>query len=96
MDSRELYSIEDARKLLGGIARNTIYEQMRNGSLSSVEIGRRRFVSATAIAEFIAGATRTGIDLKSAARRRGPNQLPLQLAAQRRVRAPHTGTPFTR
>ena len=54
MDSRELYSIEDARKLLGGIARNTIYELLRNGKLSSVEIGRRRFVSATAITEFIA------------------------------------------
>jgi excisionase family DNA binding protein len=96
MDSRELYSIEDARKLLGGIARNTIYELLRNGSLSSVEIGRRRFVSATAIAEFIAGATRTGIDLKSATRRRAPDQLSLLLGPRRRVRAPYSGAAVTR
>jgi hypothetical protein len=86
MDSREIYSIEDARKLLGGIAGNTIYELLRNGILSSDEIGRRRFVSAMAIAEFIAGATRIDIDLKSATRRCGPNQLPLLLGPQRRCR----------
>jgi excisionase family DNA binding protein len=95
MDKRELYSIEEARKLLGGIARNTIYELLRNGDLSSVEIGRRRFVSATAIADFIAGATKSSMDSKSATRGRNPNQLALRLLRQRRPRSPHSGTPIT-
>ncbi len=42
MKDRELYSIEDARFLLGGIARKTIYELLNEGELSSVIIGRRR------------------------------------------------------
>ena len=92
MDKRELYSIEEAREILGGIARNTIYELLRNGDLSSVAIGRRRFVSATAIADFIAGATTSNIDSKSATRRRNPNQLTLRLLRQRRPRSPHSGT----
>ncbi|MGQ0430500.1 MAG: helix-turn-helix domain-containing protein [Gammaproteobacteria bacterium] len=59
MESRELYSIEEARALLGGIARNTIYELMRTAALPSVVIGRRRFVSAESISAFIAGASTT-------------------------------------
>jgi Helix-turn-helix domain len=51
---RELYSIEQARALLGGIARNTLYDLLRSGALASVPIGRRRFISARAIAAFIA------------------------------------------
>ena len=60
MECRELYSIEEARALLGGIARNTIYELMRTASLPSVVIGRRRFDSAESISAFIAGASTTG------------------------------------
>jgi excisionase family DNA binding protein len=56
---RELYSIEQARALLGGIARNTIYELIRSGELASVPIGRRRFISAAAIEAFIATTTTT-------------------------------------
>jgi Helix-turn-helix domain len=51
---RELYSIEQARALLGGIARYTLYDLLRSGALASVPIGRRRFISARAIAAFIA------------------------------------------
>jgi hypothetical protein len=47
---RELYSIEQARALLGGIARNTFYDLLRSGALASVPIGRRRFISARATA----------------------------------------------
>lgn len=57
MKDRELYSIEDARFLLGGIARKTIYDLLNNGDLSSVVIGRRRFIPAGAIATFIAMTT---------------------------------------
>jgi hypothetical protein len=46
---RELYSIEQARALLGGIARNTLYDLLRSGALTSVPIGRRRFIAAEAL-----------------------------------------------
>ena len=59
MQERELYSIEEARALLGGIARNTIYELMRTASLASVVIGRRRFIAADSISAFIAAASTT-------------------------------------
>jgi hypothetical protein len=51
----------EARALLGGIARNTLYDLLRSGALASVPIGRRRFIAAEAIAAFIANAsTRDG------------------------------------
>jgi excisionase family DNA binding protein len=39
MHQPELYSIQEARKLLGGISRNTIYQLLRSGELASVIIG---------------------------------------------------------
>lgn len=54
MDVRELYSVEEARFLLGGISRATIYELMNAGELESVTIGRRRLIPAAAINTFIA------------------------------------------
>lgn len=45
MIRRELYPIEEARELLGGISRNTIYHIMRTGELRSAVIGRRRFIT---------------------------------------------------
>ncbi|MDB6100569.1 MAG: hypothetical protein JWO52_568 [Gammaproteobacteria bacterium] len=42
MTHRELYPIEEARELLGGISRNTIYCIIRSGDLRSVVIGRGR------------------------------------------------------
>lgn len=80
LDGRELYSIEDARYLLGGISRATIYDLLNSGELTSVVIGRRRFVPAAAIASFIATASTTVAP--SVARARGrPRavQMPLQL-----------------
>ena len=59
MQDRELYSIEEARALLGGIARNTIYELLRSAALPSVVIGRRRFIAADSISAFIAAASTT-------------------------------------
>ena len=64
----ELYSIEEARALLGGIARNTIYELMKAGSLPSVVIGRRRFVSADSICAFSAAASTTVFPAVNSAR----------------------------
>lgn len=83
MADRELYSIEEARALLGGIARNTIYELMRTASLPSVVIGRRRFVSAESISAFIAAASTTVSPAINRARpMRSARQMPLELRAQ--------------
>jgi excisionase family DNA binding protein len=49
-----LLSILRARRELG-ISRTTIYELIRDKKLRSVKIGRRRFVPAAAIDDFIAG-----------------------------------------
>jgi excisionase family DNA binding protein len=59
MYAKDLYSIEEARKLLGGISRNSIYHLLRDGKLASVPIGRRRFISAAAIEAFIVATTTT-------------------------------------
>lgn len=48
MQDRKLYSIKEARALLGGISRNGIYALLRTGELASV-IGCRRFISGAAI-----------------------------------------------
>ena len=58
MQDRALYSIQEARKLLGGISRNTIYRLLRTGELASVVIGCRRFISPAAIDELVAKSTR--------------------------------------
>lgn len=59
MLTKDLYSIEEARELLGGISRNSIYHLLRDGKLASVPIGRRRLISAAAIQAFIVAATTT-------------------------------------
>jgi hypothetical protein len=58
-DSRVLYSIKEARVLLGGISQTTLYALLRTGELASVVIGCRRFISTDAIAEFVKKATIT-------------------------------------
>jgi hypothetical protein len=57
MIGRELYSIKEARALLGGISRNSIYELLRSGNLPSVVLGCRRFIAATAITELLEKST---------------------------------------
>lgn len=44
---------EVARAL--GVSRTTVFELIRSGALRSVKIGAARRVSATALAEFVAG-----------------------------------------
>jgi hypothetical protein len=59
MQDRTLYSIQESRRLLGGISRNMIYQLLRTGRLASVVIGSRRFISAEAIADLIERSTTT-------------------------------------
>jgi hypothetical protein len=78
MKDRELYSIEDARFLLGGIARKTIYDLLNDGQLASVLIGRRRFIPAAAITTFIVTTTTRTAPSERRASGRRPVQIPLQ------------------
>lgn len=55
---RALYSMDEACVRLGGIAKNTLYRLLRSQQLASVVIGRRRFISAEAIAAFVANASK--------------------------------------
>ena len=57
METRDLYSIEEARKRLGGISRNSIYLMLRAGQLPSAVLGCRRFIAAKAIANLIASSS---------------------------------------
>lgn len=81
MHQAELYSIQQARRLLGGISRNTIYQLLRSGELPSVVIGCRRFISAAAIAELITRSTTTvsPSHASTRSRRKGQSALPLPL-----------------
>jgi hypothetical protein len=69
---RALYSIEETRARLGGISRNSLYAMLRAGSLPSVVIGCRRFVSAEAIAALIKNSTTSISPSQDAVRSRQP------------------------
>jgi len=88
MQDRALYSIQEARKLLGGISRNTIYRLLRTGQLASVVIGCRRFISADAISELVTKSTTTISPSQASTRSRltGQEVLPLPLPTSRRSR----------
>jgi hypothetical protein len=72
MKNRALYSIIEARELLGGISRNTIYALLNSGELASVVIGCRRFISPAAISELISKSTTTQRPALNAVRFRKP------------------------
>jgi excisionase family DNA binding protein len=74
MQHPKLYSIQEARKVLGGSSRNTIYQLLRSGELPSVVIGCRRFISAAAITELIARSTTTLSPARASTRSRRQRQ----------------------
>jgi excisionase family DNA binding protein len=88
MHQPELYSIQEARKLLGGISRNTIYQLLRSGELASVVIGCRRFISAAAITELINRSTTTTSPARDSTRSRRKRQSALPLPLPTITRAP--------
>jgi excisionase family DNA binding protein len=81
MQEPTLYSIQEARRLLGGISRNTIYQLLRTGQLASVVIGCRRFISRAAIDELIAKATTTVSPSRASTRSRVRGQTVSPLAS---------------
>ena len=88
MQDRALYSIQEARKLLGGISRNTIYRLLGSGEFASVVIGCRRFISPAAIAELVSRSTTTVCPSLASTRSRLTAQavLPLPPPISRRSR----------
>jgi len=48
-----LYDERGTREQLGNIGRSKLFELLASGELRSVHIGRRRFVPAAAIAEYV-------------------------------------------
>ena len=79
MKDRALYSVTEARELLGRISRNSIYGLMRSGELASVVLGCRRFISHEAITELISKSTTTTSPAIDPTRSRKPDQNPLPL-----------------
>ena len=77
MKDRKLYSIAETRELLGGISRTTIYLLIQSGRLTSVEIGRRRLISAVAISDFIDASASVAGPLGKPPR---PRDVPRQVA----------------
>jgi excisionase family DNA binding protein len=51
---RLLYSIDQAGEALGGLSRAAVYDLLASGELPSVYLGRRRFITADALAAFVA------------------------------------------
>ena len=91
MNARVLYTIKEARHLLGGISRNSIYALLRSGDLPSVVIGCRRFIAHTAIAELVTRSTTTKSPSVDSARLRKPEQSDLPLPLPRMARASRNG-----
>jgi hypothetical protein len=79
MQNRKLYSINEARELLGGISRNGIYALLRTGELASVVIGCRRFISEAEIAALINQSTTMVSPSEDAVRSRRPLRRPVEL-----------------
>jgi hypothetical protein len=88
MKNRSLYSIAEAREMLGGISRNTIYALLHTGDLPSVVIGCRRFVSESAIADLIAKSTTTQSPAMDPARFRKADQNRRSLPLSTVIRLP--------
>jgi len=88
MQSHTLYSIQESRKLLGGISRNTIYQLLNSRRLASVVIGGRRFISANAIADLIEQSTTTQSPSQATVRRsNSPKQITLPFRSPSSLRA---------
>lgn len=50
----------DTGKALGGLGRTKVYELIQSGQLRTVKIGRRRFVPASAVEEYVARLEQQG------------------------------------
>ncbi len=53
LSARRLVSFPDARCVLGGIGRTTVYELIRRGDLVKVNIGSRGFVTSESLDAYL-------------------------------------------
>ena len=51
--ARRLVSIPEARAILGGIGRTTVYELISRGDIVKVNIGRRGFITSESLAAYM-------------------------------------------
>ena len=58
LHQRELYPVPEVRALLGGISHQKFYDLVNDGSLKTVKIGRRTFVTGDEIKRFAASLTK--------------------------------------
>lgn len=58
--SHRLVTIAEARALLGGVSRGTVYRFLRSNRLTALKIGRRTLIKAESINELIDAAPRFG------------------------------------
>jgi hypothetical protein len=54
IDPRAIYPVTEAKQILGGIGTTTIYELMKTGEIERVNIGRRSFVTAKSLVDYLA------------------------------------------
>lgn len=52
-DDSILFSIQQTRERLGGISRSTLYNLLSRGELRLVKIGRRSFITAESLQDFV-------------------------------------------
>lgn len=52
-EPERLLDVDEARRMLGGIARSTLYQLIDRNEIRSLTIGRRRLIPSSAIAEYV-------------------------------------------
>lgn len=55
---RAAYSIDETCSAFGGVSRDWLYKQIREGRIQSVKLGGRRFIPASEIARIAAGGVK--------------------------------------
>jgi len=55
---RAAYTVNEACEAFGGVSRDWMYRQFREGRIHSMKLGGRRFVPASEIERFAAGGER--------------------------------------
>lgn len=58
-----LFDLTEARRMLGGISKTTIYQLIKKGELNTVKIGARSFVTDVELRRYVDGLTPPSIQL---------------------------------
>jgi len=63
--NRALYTVQEFIRDVVPMSRSTFYEEFRSGRLETVCIGRRRYVSVTAVRAYVASLVSAEADLRT-------------------------------